>query len=85
MPMGQPYTRSSLRGPPAWAESDFAGKIAFLRCTQDQALPLFLQDMFTEKSGVKWRIDASHSPWASRPEETIRVLEKWAREFEDEM
>ena len=49
---------------------------------------MFLQDMFTEKSGVKWRIediDASHSPWASRPEETIRVLEKWAREFEDEM
>ena len=77
MPMGQPYTRSSLRGPPAWAESGFAGKIAFLRRTQDQALPLFPQDMFTEKSGVKWRIediDASHSPWASRPEETIRVL-----------
>lgn len=72
--------------PTAWAEPDFLGKVAFLRCTQDQALPLFLQDMFTEKSGVKWNItniESSHSPWAGKPEETVKVLKKWAQEFED--
>ena len=69
-----------------WAEPDFAGKLAFLRCTQDQALPLFLQDTFTEESGVKWNIrniEASHSPWAGKPEETVRILKEWAQDFED--
>ena len=32
--------------PAAWADPDFAGKIAFIRCMKDQALPPFLQDMF---------------------------------------
>lgn len=70
--------------PAAWAEPELANKIAFLRCTQDQALPTFLQDMFTEKSGVKWKvtdIEASHSPWVSKPEETATILGQWADEF----
>lgn len=72
--------------PTAWAEPAYAGKVAFLRCLKDQALPLSLQDMFTEKSGVKWNIrdvDASHSPWASKPEETVRIFEEWAQSFEN--
>ena len=70
--------------PAAWAEPDFAGRIAFLRCTQDQALPIFLQDMFTAKSGVKWsirEIDTSHSAFASKPDETINILSEWVDEF----
>ncbi len=70
--------------PPAWAEPAFEGKIAFLRCTQDQALPTFLQDLFVQRSGVKWivkDIDAGHSPWASKPKETSAMVIDFAKEF----
>jgi hypothetical protein len=38
---------------PVWAFEGYAGKIAFIRCTADQALPLFLQNIIIENSGVK--------------------------------
>lgn len=70
----------------AWAEPEFAGNIAFLRCMQDQALPPFLQDTFMQKSGVEWKvkdIEASHSPFASKPEETVKILEEFVKELDD--
>lgn len=51
---------------------------------QDQALPPFLQDMFMEKSGVEWKvknIEASHSPFASKPEELVKILVDSAQQF----
>ena len=68
----------------AWADPDFSGKIAFIRCTKDQALPAFLQDKFMEKSQVEWQvrdIEASHSPYASKAEELAVVLGELARGF----
>ncbi len=70
--------------PAAWADPNFAGKIAFIRCMQDQALPPFLQDMFMEKSGVEWKmkdIESSHSPFASKPEELVTMLADFAQQF----
>lgn len=70
--------------PGAWADPDFAGKIAFIRCMQDQALPPFLQDMFIEKSGAEWKvkdIESSHSPFASKPEELATMLGDFAQQF----
>lgn len=70
--------------PQAWAEPDFAGRLAFLRCTLDQALPPFLQDMFVEKSGVKWTVkdvECGHSPWASKPAEVVQALEGFLKGF----
>ena len=70
--------------PAAWAEPEFAGKLVFIRCMQDQALPPFLQDMFVEKSGVEWKvkdIDTSHSPFASKPEELVKILVDVAEQF----
>lgn len=63
--------------PAAWAEPAFAGKIAFMKCTLDQALPPFVQDMFVQRSGASWivrDVEAGHSPFASRPEEVVGVL-----------
>ena len=71
--------------PAAWAEPEFAGKLTFIRCMQDQALPPFLQDTFIEKSGVKWKvkdIDTSHFPFASKPEESVNILVETAKEFD---
>lgn len=68
----------------AWADLEFRGKIAYVRCLKDQALPPFLQDMFMEKSGVGWKvedIEASHSAYASRPDELANVLGELARQF----
>ena len=44
---------SSPAPPQAWAEAAFEGRLAFLRCTEDRALPIAKQDMFIEKSGVE--------------------------------
>ena len=78
------HALDSKAPPAAWAQPEFAGRIAFLRCMQDQALPPFLQDMFMEKSGVAWKvkdIEASHSPFASKPAEMVEILGEWAQEF----
>lgn len=71
--------------PPAWADPASKGKIAFVRCAKDQALPLFVQDGFIERSGVEWIVrdlDASHSPFASQPQNIVKIVtelaEKWA-------
>lgn len=70
--------------PAAWAEPEFAGKLAFIRCMKDQALPPFLQDIFMKNSGVEWKVkdmEASHSAFASKPEEMANILEDFAQQF----
>ena len=70
--------------PTAWREPEFTGQLAFIRCMQDQALPPFLQDMFIEKSGVEWKvkdIESSHSPFASKPEELVKIFVDCAQQF----
>lgn len=69
---------------PAWADPAFAGRIAFLKCSEDAALPPFLQDLFINKSGVEWlvsEVKAGHSPWASMPEEVARIIGGWVEVF----
>ncbi len=84
----QPHALLAFESPApaqAWTEPDFAGKLAFLRCTLDQALPPFLQDMFVEKSGVKWAVkdlECSHSPWASQSAEVVQAVEGFLKDFE---
>ena len=49
----------------------------FVRCLKDQALPIFVQDMFIEKSGLDWKvmdIDAGHSPYLSQPKEMHALI-----------
>lgn len=68
--------------PAAWAECN----LAFLRCTQDQAVPAVLRDTFIQRSGVEWMVkdvEAGHSPWASCPEEVVKILDEWVSMFQD--
>jgi pimeloyl-ACP methyl ester carboxylesterase len=69
---------------PAWAEAAFDGRRAYIRTLDDQCNPLFLQDIWLEKSGVKWDVTdlkTSHCPFISVPEEvvskTVSFIEKW--------
>jgi len=62
---------------PAWVFEGYAAKIAFIRCTADHALPLFLQNMIIENSGVKWNvkeIESSHSPFINQLQKVVEVL-----------
>lgn len=72
-------------GPPAWAEPAFDGRRAYLRTINDQCNPQFLQDMWLQKSAVKWEtvdLQTSHCPFISCPGEVaeicIKIFKKWA-------
>lgn len=67
----------------AWAESAFDGRRAYIRTLEDQCNPLFVQEMWPDKSGVKWDIvdmKSAHCPFMSRltdvAELSIGFLEK---------
>ncbi|KAL9034181.1 MAG: hypothetical protein Q9214_007161 [Letrouitia sp. 1 TL-2023] len=65
---------------PAWAEPEFSSNVVFVKCTQDMALPVFVQDMFIQRSGVHWAVkelESSHSPFISHPKEIVGVIESW--------
>jgi pimeloyl-ACP methyl ester carboxylesterase len=48
---------------------------SFIRCTDDRAMPRWLADTVTERLGVEQlTIDASHSPFMSRPRELAQLL-----------
>jgi pimeloyl-ACP methyl ester carboxylesterase len=48
---------------------------SFIRCLQDRAMPQWLADLVTDRLGVEQlTIDASHSPFLSRPAELAALL-----------
>ncbi|EHB47052.1 esterase EstC, putative [Mycolicibacterium rhodesiae JS60] len=48
---------------------------SFIRCTEDKSMPRWLADTVTERLGVEQlTIDASHSPFLSRPAELAELL-----------
>ncbi|KAI0525360.1 Alpha/Beta hydrolase protein [Xylaria bambusicola] len=56
---------------PGWADSGFEGKRAYIRTVKDLCNPLWLQDVWLEKSKVEWdvtNLDTGHMPFLSRPE-----------------
>ncbi|KAL8990204.1 MAG: hypothetical protein Q9177_001079 [Variospora cf. flavescens] len=69
----------------AWTEPAYQGKRAFLRCTQDQALPSAVQDMFVQRSGLDLivkDVDAGHEPHISRPSEVCEAVIGFAASFQ---
>ncbi|KAL7950076.1 hypothetical protein V8C42DRAFT_309416 [Trichoderma barbatum] len=67
-----------------WLDKIYNGRRAYIRCLQDAALPLAVQDGFLAQSGVEWvtrDIDSSHSPYLSMPDELTRVVADIVDEF----
>ncbi|KAL8879296.1 MAG: hypothetical protein Q9198_003064 [Flavoplaca austrocitrina] len=63
--------------PPAWAETAYEGKRAYLKCALDRALPPFIQDKFVKDSGVSWDmrdVDAGHEPHLSQLEKVCEMI-----------
>lgn len=56
---------------------------AYLYCTRDQAIPFAVQKLMVEQTGKGYGIrteilDASHSPFISKPEETALAIRRAA-------
>ena len=69
---------------PAWAEPDFQGRLAFIRCVKDAALPIEVQNVFINISEVDWVVkdlDGGHCSFLADPEALIKILEEIQREF----
>ena len=59
-----------------WANSAYAGSMAYVRCTQDNAVPLAVQDMMLSKSKANWErvtLETSHSPFLSHTTEMVNI------------
>lgn len=70
--------------PAAWQEPEFDGRLAYVRTTKDKAVPAFVQDTMMEKSQAKWLvkdIEASHSPFLSRPKELTGLVLECVNDF----
>ncbi|CAG8953447.1 hypothetical protein HYFRA_00010196 [Hymenoscyphus fraxineus] len=82
-----PHSILSFNSPspaPAWKDPEFVGRLAYIRCMQDRAIPASMQDLMIKDSGVEWvvrDIDAGHSPFLSRPEELSDILKELAEIF----
>lgn len=72
-------------GPPAWADAVFDGRRAYIKCGQDNAIPLFVQNIMTDMSGVSWEEllleDASHSPFLTHQEAILKFVDGKASEW----
>lgn len=82
-----PHSELALKtGPSAigWNDKAYDGRCAYIRCLQDKALPIGIQDHLIARSEVEWvvkSLDSSHSPFLSMPGELTRVLEEIVEEF----
>ncbi|CAG9974910.1 unnamed protein product [Clonostachys byssicola] len=83
----KPHSKKSLTSPITtigWRDSAYDGCRAYIRCSQDKALLIEVQDMFVERSGVQWvvkTLDSSHSPFISMPRELTVAVQEIARDF----
>ena len=71
-------------GKPAWAEPELDGRRVYIRTLEDQCNPLFIQDAWIEKMGVKWEtveMRTGHCPFIGCPEEVARVVKEVVEEW----
>lgn len=72
--------------PQAYNDSAFEGRCAYVRCHIDQAIPLFLQDIFQASAeSVNWNVEdlesAGHSPFMTHRDQTLAIIEKYAKQW----
>lgn len=86
----KPLASASFEGPPG-REEIYAGwldvPMLFLRCTEDHAIPIQVQDLMIgsvkEAGGniTERTLETDHSPFYSRPAETIDIIDEAAKSF----
>ncbi|KAL8711023.1 MAG: hypothetical protein Q9220_004404 [cf. Caloplaca sp. 1 TL-2023] len=71
----------------AWKLPEFQGKLLFLKCLLDRAMPAPLQDKLIKRSDVSWLvrdINASHCAFASQPHEVVKLLGEFVRRLKQD-
>lgn len=69
----------------SWKTGAFKGRIAYIRTLKDQGIPLPVQDMMIETTGVQWiikDIDTGHSPQFVAPEKLCDMMVELAKQWE---
>jgi pimeloyl-ACP methyl ester carboxylesterase len=68
-----------------WDSDEFKSRVAFIRATQDAAIPLEVQQMMLDGTGVEWivkDIESGHSPQLSQPEKLTAMTVELVKGFE---
>lgn len=70
---------------PAWRLPAFEGRLAYLACTDDAAIPRYAQEGMMRRSEVKWvvkEMDGSHtSPFLKWPGQTAKAVDAFVAGF----
>lgn len=83
----KPHSERAIKTAPSaigWQDKAYDGRRAYIRCLQDKALPIEIQDSFIARSGVEWvvkTLDCSHSPFLSMPDELTAEVAEIVGEF----
>jgi hypothetical protein len=83
----QPHALRAFETPataPAWAESAFDGRRAYVRTLDDCCNPSSLQDLWLEKSKVEWEVvdfRTGHMPFVSQPRALAEQIVKFIDGF----
>jgi hypothetical protein len=69
----------------SWDSDDYKGRIAFIRTINDAAIPVAVQQIMLDGTGVEWiikDIDSGHSPQVAQPEKLANILVDMTKTFE---
>jgi pimeloyl-ACP methyl ester carboxylesterase len=72
-----PQSRASAEQPVeavAWRDVP----TTYVVCERDNAIPVPAQEMLSQRAGTVRRLDASHSPFLSRPDEVVAIIREAA-------
>lgn len=69
---------------PGWADAAYDGKRVYVHTLDDHCNPSWLQDLWLEKSKVKWDVvdfQTGHMPFVSQPEKLAEQIIKAVKSF----
>ena len=69
---------------PAWPDSVYNGRRAYLIALKDNAIPAIAQQMMVKHSGVEWDVkemDTGHSPFMSHPQEVAEWIVQFSKKW----
>lgn len=71
--------------PPAWVEPGFEGRLAYLVCTEDEAIPKIGQEAMMQGTAMSWNVNeikGSHmSPFLKDMEEAAEAVGAFVEQF----
>lgn len=83
-----PHALLAFKSPapvPAWTDPGFEGRLAYLVCTDDLAIPRFGQEAMMQGTGMDWvvrEIVGSHNaPFLKKTEEAVGAVDAFVGEF----